>query len=258
MTGIAFGNLNIPKISMGNTEIKKVSMGDTLIWPAAAAEVDRVAVIESTSSSLVSGAPFPASAQVGDAIVFIERCTNGAVIGTPPVTAYPPGYTASYVVSEVYDTLSRLLASVKILDEADITAAAPIVGMTSSNGTRQRIALLVRGYNNNIVTPITQASFSPVNTFRIGNGDLTPLTMPITGTFNQAAPTILSIGVYASSGAVNPRTWSGPTPVEVQASTSTLMYIKYIVNYVGLSDFTIDMADEGDSNTLYALNPYFQ
>jgi hypothetical protein len=34
VTGIAFGLINVPKISLGATDIKKVSLGDTLVWPA--------------------------------------------------------------------------------------------------------------------------------------------------------------------------------------------------------------------------------
>jgi len=50
MTGIAFGNLNIPKISMGNTDIKKVSMGDTLVWPGVVA-FDHLAVVSNTGAT---------------------------------------------------------------------------------------------------------------------------------------------------------------------------------------------------------------
>lgn len=200
----------------------------------AATPVTSLTFIGSTSETGVSDGiiALHADAAAGDLAIFFNE------VGAPSGT--PSDYTPTDWVSGPNYAQTGLRAKIMagLVTSAEATAEE-IQGMTS--GGQQHGAIVVFRPNN----PITSLSFESVSTEGFTSGDPASQALSATG---GAAPLVICAW-YRSSGTINPRTWTGSTPTEIEVTASN-RYAKYHAFDSSPSDVTIDMDDEGNNNGL--------
>jgi len=256
MNGLYIGG--VEPSSMG--AIDKLYVGAELVWPTAVppAVLDHVVKVSHSSASGAATAsiPFPTGAAAGMAIIFLNRALNTTITGTPPDKVLPPDYIDLNLnfQPETFE-VCRFAMSFKILTQADVDAALPLTGM-GGNGMNHRLAILFKGVDDvGALVPLSNVFPEQlVNGF--SNATLSTQTQDINGTWQN--PKGINVAVYASSAAVNPRTWTGSQAHDEEISITTTFYCKYMVNGANANPLTVSMQDEGNMNTLISALLGFQ
>ena len=186
----------------------------------------------SSATSTAETVTGPSDIEAGDLLVLLDRARNTSKTGDPG-SVVASGFN---VIDSAFDSQNtRQILQYKIADGSE--ASATITGMVGDE-TTNKVLLVFQG-------DVAIGSVSPQDVsseMTAGN----PASQGITAS-GGSAPLIV-LGCYGSAGAVNPRTWTGGTPSEVNSSTIT--YLLYEIFNSSPSDITIDMDDEGNDNCL--------
>lgn len=195
-----------------------------------AGTLSQVASATSTSSSVTG----PSTILAGDLLVLWDIAINS--VSSAPATAVPSGFTAAINFTQA---LIRAIVSYKIA--TGVEASATLSGMSGTNGTYAQGKCLYVFRGNAPVTAVAVNDANSENTV----GDPTAQVINASG---GAAPLIV-LGAYNGfNGAVDPRSFSTTKDGEINSDTKN--YLAYKIYNSSPSDTTIDMDDEGNSNTL--------
>lgn len=187
-------------------------------------------VFLNSATSTADTVACPSGIQKGDLIVLFDQGSEGS---NPPTAVLPSGFT-NIVNSSSGSTNHRTYISRKIADGTE--SGATITGMNAS-GNNNKVLLVFRPAF--AITAVTASSWNTENV----TSD--PSAQNVTATAGVVP--LIVFGVFGSSGAVNPRTFTPASDGEV--NSNTLQYVKYkIYNFVA-ADHSVDMDDEG-ANTL--------
>jgi hypothetical protein len=186
---------------------------------------------QASATSTAATVTGPASIQAGDVLLLGDRARN--TVGLP-TAVIPTGFTE--IASTASDgTTSRTRLSYKIADGSE--ASASITGMDGTS-TDNKVLLVFRPS-----TPATVLTFADPGQ---ETTDVNPTSQTITAS-GGAVPLIVG-ATYGSSAAVDPR--SSTPAMDAEVSSSTLFYFGYKIYNSAPSDHTVDMDDEGATNTL--------
>lgn len=184
----------------------------------------------STSSS--SSITLPANIEAGDIIVLLDRSYGFGV----PTTVIPSGFIS---ISNIANAISaRQIVSYKLAVGTE--GSSSINGMSGSVDVKKAVYVFrgdIEITSVNISTP---------------NGELTsgnPSSQNVAASGGTAPLVVLAgYGCRASSGSVNPRTFSPAKDGEISPATN--LYLAYKIYNSSPSDVSIDMDDEGDENSM--------
>lgn len=193
-------------------------------------ELSYVTYATTTSQTIT----IPASSQVGDIAVYVNRASG---IVTIPTTVVPSGWTS---VSNVTATYTRSIIAYKIL-----VTGNPGSSVTVMNDTYDSTVMFIF----RPTTTITSLSYASLNEQGV---DTDPTAQTVTA---QGTPYIV-IGACGSNATCTFNT-SWPTATQIINSTSCYVRLGYYIFNSNSSDVTVDMADAGSRNILqsFALIP---
>jgi hypothetical protein len=190
-------------------------------------------VIHASTTGTATTITIPAAANIGDyAILFDSSTTTTDTI--------PSGWTS---INGVTTTGIRTNISFKRLVSGD-----PNTSVTGMGGNTRKIMLIVKGnsdlLSNTRSTPGSQATTA------------TPTNQTIS-TSSVNTPAVF-FAVYASTGAITTRGWTGGTPVEYSSVSTNGIYVKALTYGRGTTPATatISMSD-GGTNTLQSFSMKF-
>jgi hypothetical protein len=170
----------------------------------------------------------PATAQAGDLCIYLDYARSSAAI---PTAVVPSEFTP---VTDNTSTNSRAKVSFKVLTGSEVnTNVTGMAGNTNNN----KIVMIFRP--NATIYGVTPGSVNGQGT------TVNPGAQTITVNSLTAPPVVLQIAHYCASGAVDPRTATGPTFSEIAGQT-TSHYGKYNITNSGTpTNGSIDQDDEG-------------
>ena len=186
-----------------------------------------------SATSLTTTITVPSTVKQGDLLVLAD-------FSTTVTDTTPSGWTQA---SGVTTTGIRTNISYKIATAADV--GATVTGMA---GTTRKVLTTYQGNY-----PFTSVRLSPTITSQATVATPTNQTITMSGI---RAP-IIAFAVYAATGAIGTRGWSGGTPSENSSVSTSGIYVKTLMYNVGSTpaNATISMTDSG-TNTLQSL--YFR
>jgi hypothetical protein len=190
-------------------------------------------VIHASATSTASTITIPAAAATGDYAILFDTSTT-------VTNTIPSGWTS---INGVTTAGIRTNISFKRLVSGD-----PNTSVTGMAGTTRKVMLIVKGnsdlLSNTRSTPGSQATTAaPTNQTISTSGVNTPAVF---------------FAVYASTGNVGTRGWSGGTPVEYSSVSTSSIYVKALVYGRGTTPATatISQSDNG-TNTLQSFSMKF-
>lgn len=197
----------------------------------AAATITSIAIF-ATSESAAQTITAPASIEAGDLLVLSDFAED-----VDPVPAVIPSGFTTLSTSELTGlTDRRCTTSYKIANGTEDGAS-----LTGLDGSTRKVLVV---YRANI--PITSVVLAGVLSSGMTNADPTgPTILAGAGT-----PPLLILATYASTGAVDPRTFSTTKDGET-GHTGSLVYQAYKFYAASPANTTIDMADEGSGNCVH-------
>lgn len=188
------------------------------------------AVIHASATSTASTITIPAAAAIDDFAVLFD-------FSTTTTNTIPSGWTS---INGVTTTGIRTNISYKKLVSGD-----PGSSITGMAGTTRKILLIVKG--NSAISSVTVSTPGSQAT------TATPTNQTISST-GQVTPTIF-FAVYAATGAITTRGWTGGTPVEYSSFSTSGIYVKALTygKNTTPASATISMSD-GGTNTLQSFS----
>lgn len=190
-------------------------------------------VLSATSTAATIN--FPAGIQAGDLIVMFDAAFGTVFSGTAPTSVTPTGFTVAREntgggAGSPF-RVGRFIISYKLATGSETGA------LTGMDGDEDFKAMYVfRG--NAPATAITLGGAGG----NISDGNPTAVTIGA----NAGTPPLVVIGGYASSGAIDPRTFS--TTKDGEINPSTRCYLAYKIYNTGPASTDVDMDDEGATN----------
>ena len=191
------------------------------------------AVIHASVTGTASTITIPAAAAVGDYAVLFDTSTT-------TTNTIPSGWTS---INGATTSGIRTNVSYKRLLSGD-----PGSSITGMAGTTRKILLIVKGNSDitsvSVSTPGSQATVA------------TPTNQTISST-GQVTPTVF-FAVYAATGSIATRGWSGGTPTEYSSVSSSGIYVKALTygKSTTPASATMSMSD-GGTNTLQSFSMKF-
>jgi Concanavalin A-like lectin/glucanases superfamily len=190
-------------------------------------------VIHASATSTASTITIPATAATGDYAVLFD-------VSTTTTNTIPSGWTS---IVGTTTTGIRTNVSYKRLLSGD-----PNTSVTGMAGTTRKIMLIVKGDTDllsvSLSTPGSQATTA------------TPTNQTISST-GQVTPTIF-FAVYAATGSISTRGWTGGSPTEYSSVSTSGIYVKALTygQNTTPANATISMSD-GGTNTLQSFSMKF-
>lgn len=196
-------------------------------------------VLLDSNSVVGSTVTVPAGVQSGDLIVISDWVRHSST----PTEVIPSGFTVLHN-SGLLNSRRRLILSYKIA--AGTEGGTLITGMSGNEGNYKVLMVFRANFTPSGISPGT-----PAFTTTDGNP-----TEQVIGAAGEPTPGIV-FAVYASfdgASVVDPRTFTGAT-MDAELSANVRHYLKYKIFNGGSTpaDVTIDMDDEGSSNTLQGI-----
>lgn len=173
----------------------------------------------------------PSTVKVGDVVILFDTSTS-------VTDTIPTGWTS---ISGVTTTGIRTNISYKIVTAG--MAGSTITGMA---GTTRKVLLVYSANDTTAISPINSVSVSSVNSQATS-------VAPTNQTISMASQTgvIVGFAVYASTGSITTRGWTGSSPGEYNSVSTSGIYVKEIrYGFTATkANATISMSD-GGTNTL--------
>jgi len=212
-------------------------------FPAGAAAARAVLssiVQQASATSTGETITAPADIIAGDLLVIADKAQS--TIGSTPTAVTPSGFTSvanSSIGSSGSGTSWRQMFSYKIANGSE--ANASITGMNGSISDN-KVMLVFRGN-----VPIQTAT---PNTFGAQAVDTNPAAQSVTA--SGGTPPLIIFGIYGSSTAVDPRTFTvgGSSAKDGEVNSGTVLYVAWKIDISSPADASIDMDDEGNGNIL--------
>lgn len=179
--------------------------------------------VATTTTSQTSTISIPTAATPGDILMLFDMTTTGTLVT-------PTGFTQ--ITSQ---TTTGLITNVsyKIYTQADV--GTTITGMA---GTTRKVMIVYS--SNSVITQVV-----PSSTISTQATTATPTNQTIS--ISSVTAPVVAVAVYASTGSITTRGWTGGTPSEYSSVLTSSLYVKTARYNVGSTPLnaTISMSDGG-------------